>query len=147
MVEAWDFASKHARGEEYDGNYTGLLQHAVKQLRENPDVYNLVGDYEDELLRYEALGDYTKGAIDWLPFALVNITNMKCTIIQVTSDGKECSLTLYPFCHDLNTDYFGLEIKLVYSRLRRHYDVAIENDFNPESLRVTKLKTEGTVLH
>jgi hypothetical protein len=44
-------------------------------------------------------------------------------------------------------DYFGLEIKLVYSRLRRHYDVAIEKDFNPESLRVTKLKTEGTVLH
>ena len=47
MVEAWDFASKHARGEEYDGNYTGLLQHAIKQLRENPDVCNLVGDYEE----------------------------------------------------------------------------------------------------
>ncbi len=147
MIEAWHFASKLVRGEENDGNYADLLRDAVSELIQNPVLYNLTENYEDELRMYEAVGDYTKGAIDWLPFALMNITNLKCTIIQVTDDGEDCSLTLYPFSHDSNMDYAGPEIKLVFSRLRRHYDVAVDVDFNPAILQVTELKSEGTLFH
>ena len=144
LVEAWYFAYKLARGE-YDGNYAILLHNAIKELIQNPDVYNLIGNYENELFSYEAVGNYTKGAIDLLPFALVNVTNIKCTIIQVT-DGEECSQTLYSFRHDLSTEYIGLEIKLVFSRLRRHYDVAVDMDFVLENLQVPESNAKGILL-
>ena len=131
MVEAWDFALKIATGSQLNGNYSSLLQKALCELRSNPDIYHLVGNYKDELLRYETLGDYTAGAVDSLPFALVNVTQVKCTIIQVNKDGKDCSITLYPFNHEVGTDFHGPEIKLIFSRFRRHYDVAVDPDFHP----------------
>jgi hypothetical protein len=140
MVEAWDFASKLVLGKKYDGDYRELLKKALNELRQNPDLYGLVGEYEDELSLYESLRDYTKGAI-------VNVTNMKCTLIQVTSDGKECSLTLYPFNHDMDTEYVGPKIEIVFSRLRRHYDVVVDNDFNFNDFRGTEhLNNEGIFL-
>ena len=144
LVEAWSFAYKLARGE-YEGNYAILLHNTIKELIQNPDVYNLIGSYKDELFSYEAVGDYTKGAIDLLPFALGNVTNIKCTIIQVT-DGKECSQTWYQFCHDLSTEYIGPEIKLVFSRLRRHYDVAVDIDFIFENFQVPESNAKGILL-
>ena len=146
MVEAWDFACKLLQDAEYDGNYAILLHDAIKELIQNPDVYNLIGNYKDELINYEASGDYTKGAIDWLTFALVNVTNVKCTIMQVTDDGKECSLALYSFRHDLSIEYTGPEIKLVFSRLRRHYDVAVDMDFVLGNSQVSECKTKGIAL-
>ena len=80
-----------------------------------------------------------------VPFALVNVTNIKCTIIQVT-DGKECSQTLYPFRHDLSTEYIGPKIKLVFSRLRRHYDVAVDMDFVLKNLQVPESNAKGILL-
>jgi hypothetical protein len=142
MVEAWDFALKLATGTKRDGDYMSLLQKAVRELRNNPDMYHLVGDYNSELDLYEAFGDYTTGAIDYLPFALVNVTKVKCTIVQVTKDGKDCSITLYPFNHDIETDFNGPEIHLVFSRLRRHYDVAVHSDFEPDSI-AKRLMDEG----
>ena len=129
MVEAWDFASKLALGESYDGDFKSLMKKALQELRQKSNVFNLDKDYEEELLRYESLGDYTKGVIDYLPFALVNVTGMKCIITQVNDEGKECSITLYPSSHDINTDFTGPEIQVVFSRLRGHYDVAVNTDF------------------
>ena len=127
MVEAWDFVLKLAAGAKRDGDYISLLQKAVRELRDNPDMYHLVGDYDSELHLYETFGDYTTGAVDYLPFALVNVTQVKCTIVQVTKDGKDCSITWYPFSHNVETDFNGPEIQLVFSRLQRHYDVAVNS--------------------
>ena len=80
-------------------------------------MYHLVGDYNSKLDLYEVFGDYTMDAVDYLPFALVNVTKVKCTIVQVTKDGKDCSITLYSFNHNIETDFNGLEIHLVFSHL------------------------------
>lgn len=145
MVEAWDFASKLALRESYDGDFKSLMNKALRELRQKSNAFNLDRDYEEELLRYEYLGDYTKGVIDYLPFALVNVTGMKCIITQVNDKGKECSITLYPSSHDINTDFAGPEIQLVFSRLRGHYDVAVNTDF---TLREKEcLKYEGKYIY
>ena len=117
------------------------MKKALRELRQKSNAFNLDRDYKEELLRYEYLGDYTKGVIDYLPFALVNVTGMKCIITQANDKGKECSITLYPSSHDINTDFAGPEIQLVFSRLRGHYDVAVNTDF---TLREKEcLKCEG----
>jgi hypothetical protein len=143
MVEAWDFASKLALGKKYDGDFKSLLKKALAELRQKSAVFNLVGDYEEELLRYENLGDYTKGAIDYLPCALVNITGMKCIITQVNDEGKECSLTLYPSSHDIETNFVGPEIQVVFSRLRGHYDVAVNADFTLPEAKCSSYESES----
>ena len=91
-MEAWDFASKLALRESYDGDFKSLMKKALRELRQKSNAFNLDRDYEEELLRYEYLGDYTKGVIDYLPFALVNVTGMKCIITQVNDKGNECSM-------------------------------------------------------
>lgn len=145
MVEAWDFASKLALRESYDGDFKSLMNKALRELRQKSNAFNLDRDYEEELLRYEYLGDYTKGVIDYLPLALVNVTGMKCIITQVNDKEKECSITLYPSSHDINTDFAGPEIQLVFSRLRGHYDVAVNTEF---TLREKEcLKYEGKYIY
>lgn len=94
MVEAWDFALKLATGMKRGEDSISLLQKAVRELGVHPDMYHLVGDYNTELDLYKTLGDY---AVDYLPFALVNVTQVNCTIVQFTKDGKDCSIILYPF--------------------------------------------------
>ena len=93
MVEAWDFASKLALMESYDGDFKSLMKKALRELGQKSNAFHLDRDYEKELLRYEYVGDYTKGVIDYLPFALVNVTGMKCIITQANDKGKECSIT------------------------------------------------------
>ena len=66
----------------FDLTDASFLQKALCELRSNPDIYHLVGNYKDELLRYETLGNYTAGAVDSLPFALVNVTQVKCTLFK-----------------------------------------------------------------
>ena len=113
MVEAWDFTLKLATGTKRNGDYMSLLQKAVRELRNNPDMYHLVGDYNSKLDLYEAFGDYTMDTVNYLP----NVTKVKCTIVQVTKDGKDCSITLYSFNHNIETDFNGPEIHLVFSHL------------------------------
>ena len=75
----------------------------------------------------------------------LGVTRTNCLVMK-QSDGKECSQTWYQFCHDLSTEYIGPEIKLVFSRLRRHYDVAVDIDFIFENFQVPESNAKDILL-
>lgn len=50
-----------------------------------------------------------------------------------------------PIQHDVETDFNGPEIQIVFSRLRRHYDVAVNCNFDPDKVP-EQFKDEGSRL-